>query len=48
MKYCVYRQWRNSPLQEVLEYFSSVKEAQKFAREIPLSNEYTVLIGEFV
>jgi hypothetical protein len=48
MKYCVYRQWHDSRLQDVLEYFSSVKEAQKFARKISPSNEYTVLIGEFV
>jgi hypothetical protein len=48
MKYCVYRQWHDSRLQDVLEYFPSVKEAQKFARKIPPSNEYTVLIGEFV
>jgi len=48
MKYCVYRQWHDSRLQQVLEYFSSVEEAQKFARKIPSSNEYDVLIGEFV
>lgn len=48
MKYCVYRQWNDSLLQDVLEYFHTVQEAKDYARKIRHSRQYTVMIGEFV
>lgn len=47
MTYCVYRQWRSSNLQEVLEYFATVAEAKKYAAKIKSSREYYIEIGEF-
>jgi hypothetical protein len=48
MKFCVYRQWKGSLLQEVLEYFHTVHEAKDYASKIRPSNQYTVMVGEFV
>lgn len=48
MKYCVFRQWKDSKLQEVLEYFETVKEAEYYASKVKPSNQYTIEIGEFV
>lgn len=48
MKFCVYRQWKGSLLQEVLEYFETIEEAESYARNIKPSIQYTVEIGEYV
>jgi hypothetical protein len=48
MRYCVYRQWHDSPLQEVLEYFYTEQEAKDYSRKIPRTKHYIVMVGEFV
>lgn len=47
MKYCVYRQWHDSNLQQVLEYFATVAEAKKYAARLKSSKNYSIEIGEF-
>jgi hypothetical protein len=48
MRYCVYRQWQGSGMQEVLEYFVTREEAQRYALRIRTRTNATVHVGEFV
>ena len=48
MRYCVYRQWQGSSMQEVLEYFATREEAQRYALLIQTRINATVHVGEFV
>lgn len=46
-KFFVCRQWHDSKLQDVLEYFHTLNEAIEYSRRIKRSTNYTVMIGEF-
>jgi cell division protein FtsB len=48
MRYCVYRQWHDSLLQDVVEYFYTEQEAKDYALKIARSKYYIVMVGEFV
>ena len=48
MEYCVYKLWHGQKIEQVLEYFLTLEEAQKYFNKIPKSREYEVHIGQFV
>ena len=50
MRYCVYRMWKGSKIEEVLEYFFTYDEAIEYFIKVKRSKdkEYTVHVGEFV
>lgn len=43
--YVVYKQWHDSTLQQVLEYFTTYVEAVSFAKTLKKSDLYTIGIG---
>ena len=47
MRYCVYRQWHDSNLQQVLEYFATIEDAREYAAHLKSSKKYSIEIGEF-
>ena len=47
MEYCVYKIWRGQKNEQVLEYFYTLEEAQKYFNKIPKSKEYEIHIGQF-
>lgn len=47
MKYAVYRQWNDSKLQEVLDYFSTIELAEAYKEKVKRSSQYTVHVGIF-
>lgn len=48
MRYCVYRKWNGVTIEEVLEYFSTLPEAESYWSKVKRSKYYEVHIGEFV
>jgi hypothetical protein len=48
MRYCVYKLWKGARIEQVLEYFSILPEAEAYYRQVKRSKQYEVHIGEFV
>lgn len=48
MRYCVYKIWKGALIEQVLEYFGTLPEAEAYYRRVKRSNQYEVHIGEFV